>query len=337
MFNKLLLEKLKRGACTPEELAQLQAYFKAGELADLENELQDDWNQADQNTEVPTGAEQRIWQRLTHSIEQPIVPLAPRLRPLWSTWRSIAAAVLLLIASAGAFWLIKDWGDSSQLIVKTNTTESPLKIALEDGSVVWLNERSTLKYRQPFAKSKRDLHLQGEAYFEVAKDARRPFTVEAGGFNTTALGTSFNIRAMADSSDLKVALLTGKVSVRGLGSNKAPVGKAYLLNPGQQLRYHLADQAPVVEEFDTQLILDWREGKWVFENEPLIEVFTFLEKRYRINIQYDEGNVQNCIVNSSFDKAETITNILSVLAFSNNLKLSPQSKKKFIITGMGCD
>lgn len=337
MFDKFLLEKLKRGTCTPEELAQLQAYFKAGQLADLENTLQDDWNQADQHTGVPADAEQRIWQRLTHSIEQPIVPLAPRLRAIWSTWRSIAAAVLFLVASASAFWLIKGWGDSAELIVKTNTTGSPMKIALEDGSVVWLNERSILEYRQPFTRRKRDLHLQGEAYFEVAKDAQRPFTVEAGGFNTTALGTSFNIRALADSSDLKVALLSGKVAVRALGTGKVPQGKVYLLNPGQQLRYHLADQAPVVEAFDTQLILDWREGKWVFENEPLIEVFTFLEKHYRINIQYDERTVQNCIVNSSFDKAETITNILSVLAFSNNLKLSPQSKKKFSITGTGCE
>jgi len=337
MFNKFLLEKLKRGACTPEELAQLQAYFKAGKLADLENELQDDWNQASQNTEVPTGAERRIWQRLTHSIEQPIVPLAPRLRPMWSTWRSIAAAVLLLIASASAFWLIKGWGDSSQLIVKTNTSESPLKIMLEDGSVVWLNERSTLEYRQPFARRKRDLLLRGEAYFEVAKDARRPFTVEAGGFNTTALGTSFNIRALADSSDLKVALLTGKVSIRALNNNKKPIGKPYLLNPGQQLRYRLSDRVLEVEKFDTQLILDWREGKWVFENETLVDVFTFLEKHYRINIQYDERNIRNCIVNSSFDKAESITNMLSILAFSNNLKLATPSKKKFMLIGAGCD
>lgn len=337
MFDKFLLEKLKKGACTPEELAQLQAYFKTGQLADLENALQDDWNQADQHAEVPADAELRIWERLTYSIEQPTIPLAPRLRPIWSTWRSIAAAVLFLVASASAFWLIKGWGNSAELIVKTNTTGSPMKIALEDGSVVWLNERSTLEYRQPFNRRKRDLHLQGEAYFEVAKDPQRPFTVEAGGFNTTALGTSFNIRALADGSDLKVALLSGKVSVRALRTGKIPTGKAYLLNPGQQLRYHLADQAPVVEEFDTQLILDWREGKWVFENEALSDVFTFLEKHYRINIQYDERNVRNCIVNSSFDKAESITNILSVLAFSNNLKLSPQSKKKFSITGTGCE
>ncbi len=334
MISKVLLEKFRSGTCTPEELATLKAYFEQEDVTALENLLEADWEELDSVQASPTAVEQRIWQRLETSTQAERTPVIRRLQPTWKAWRNVAAAILILLTAASGYWILQKWNSPATLIVE-NITSTPMQITLEDSSIIWLSERSTIQYKKPFPKHKRNIYLQGEAFFEVAKDKNRPFTVYAKGFGTTALGTSFNIQAFTDSSDVKVALVTGKVSVSPLRDGKPQTQQERILTPGKQLRYNLKNKTIRVEDFDSTLTLAWREGKLVFDNESLAIVLSRLSKQYQVTIQFDE-RVEKCVLNTSFDKNENLENILTILTFSNNLEFS-QRNGKYIIVGKGCE
>lgn len=335
MIDKGLFHKWKNGNCTPEELKQIQAYFAQGELSDLEKQLKEDWETVDLTTSIPADAESRIWQRLEKSIGEESPRVVRRLHPARRAWRSIAAAALLLMTLAGAYWILQKWNRSETVIVE-NTTDAALQIALEDGSKIWLSEQSTLQYQKPFAGNKRAFYLSGEAFFEVAKDSMRPFTVYAEGFSTTALGTSFNIRAFADSSDVKVALVTGKVAVSPLRDGKPHTQYERILTPGKQLRYNTKARSISVEDFNPELTLAWREGNLVFDNESLTTVLLRLEKHYQVDIQFDEQKLSNCSINTSFDQRESLKNILTILKFSDHLEFTQRGNQYIVLAGAGC-
>ncbi len=336
MISKALLEKFRSGTCTPEDVAQLKAYFEQEEVTELENILQEDW----QNTEdiIPTtqAIKHRIWQRLEESTQLERIPVIRHLQPNWKAWRSVAAAILFILATASTYWILQKWNHSETVIVE-NTTDAALQIALEDGSKIWLSEQSTLQYQKPFAGNKRDIYLKGEAFFEVAKDSIHPFTVYAQGFGTTALGTSFNIRAFADSSDVKVALVTGKVSVSPLRNGKPQTQYGRILTPGKQLRYNIKARTVLVENFDPALTLAWRDGNLVFDNESLSTVLLRLAKHYQVDIQFEKNKLDQCLLNTSFSKKESLKNILTILKFSGHLEFTQRGNRYIVLAGAGCE
>jgi ferric-dicitrate binding protein FerR (iron transport regulator) len=336
MIDKALLDKFRSGACTPEELAQLKAYFEQEDVSALENSLQADWDDLNDLPPLPQAVNQRIWQRLERSVQDKPTAVIRHLQPTWKPWHKVAAAILLLFATASIYWLLQQW-NSAETVIVANTTDAPMQITLEDSSAIWLSEGSTIQYQQPFSKKKRDIFLKGEAFFEVAKDSLRSFTVFAGGFSTTALGTSFNIRAFEDSSDVKIALVTGKVGVSRLRDGKPQPQHERILTPGKQLRYNFKNQNVVVENFNSTVTLAWREGKWVFDNESLATVLQRLEKQYQVDIQFDAKKLSQCFIRTSFDKTESLKNILTVLQFSDHLEFTQRGSTYAVTAGSTCE
>lgn len=313
-----LLDRYVQGSCTPGEEALFSRFV---ERMATEPPA---WTLAD---------EERIQLEIYHSIRQQMPKQANRAKVVGiPAWLQVAAAVAIVLTAA-IYFITREHAP----VIVTVVTQAGERdtVLLADGSRIYLNEGSQVSYPERFGKNKRPVTLQGEAFFEVAKDKDRPFTVEAGGFSTMALGTSFNIRALNDSSDVKVSLVTGKVEVSSLlhgstGSN------GQMLTPGKQLRYKLSDKQVIIEEFNASLVLAWRVNKLSFENESLDVVLARLEKLYKIDIDFDQQLVGRCMVSGVFDANESVDTILSVLSFSNNLTFS-QQHHKYIVTGAGCE
>lgn len=203
-----------------------------------------------------------------------------------------------------------------------NTLEVPLRcdfnFTMSDGTRVWINAASTLKYPAKFAADSRTVYASGEIYLEVAKDAGRPFYVVVDGITVKVLGTSFNIRAYADENDTKVTLLEGKIAAQ-------INDKEYTLTPGKQLKRDKTFRETSVRTVDPAEIVSWTRGYYIFKKARLQEVVNTLKNWYGVNIMLSSG-ASDIIYTGVVNKEEKLEVFLRRLEEVSNVKCSCNGK-----------
>ena len=203
-----------------------------------------------------------------------------------------------------------------------NTLEVPLRcdfnFTMSDGTRVWINAASTLKYPAKFAADSRTVYASGEIYLEVAKDAGRPFYVVVDGITVKVLGTSFNIRAYADENDTKVTLLEGKIAAQ-------INDKEYTLTPGKQLKRDKTFGETSVRTVDPAEIVSWTRGYYIFKKARLQEVVNTLKNWYGVNIMLSSG-ASDVIYTGVVNKEEKLEVFLRRLEEVSNVKCSCNGK-----------
>ena len=203
-----------------------------------------------------------------------------------------------------------------------NTLEVPLRcdfnFTMSDGTRVWINAASTLKYPAKFAADSRTVYASGEIYLEVAKDAGRPFYVVVDGITVKVLGTSFNIRAYADENDTKVTLLEGKIAAQ-------INDKEYTLTPGKQLKRDKTFGETSVRTVDPAEIVSWTRGYYIFKKARLQEVVNALKNWYGVNIMLSSG-ASDIIYTGVVNKEEKLEVFLRRLEEVSNVKCSCNGK-----------
>lgn len=223
---------------------------------------------------------------------------------------SAAASVAILL---GFWWfysinnatsaIYKELISEKKLIEKVNENEQPMLVTLEDGSSILLKKNSRLSFPEHFADEKREVYLDGEAFFEVAKDPSKPFYVFANELVTKVLGTSFLVKARRG-EDMKVIVRTGKVSVfkledaRNIPETKTLEG--VVITPNQQIKFdpkHSNFSKSLVEEPELQAQLP--SNDFEFKDVAASEVFSTIQKAYGVNIVYDEDILKKCPVTAS--------------------------------------
>ncbi len=198
-------------------------------------------------------------------------------------------------------------------------------VTLPDGSTVLLNADSKITFAEAFSDSLREVHLQGEAYFEVSKDTARPFIVRTFGMHTRVLGTSFNVNAYDDKQTVEVSLLEGKVEV-ALNNNGA---QKLRLVPGEKATYHGGVQKIKKGTYDYHRDVSWKDGEIYFENASFREVSDRLEKWYDVEFMMTEGLFEAWHYNGAF-KNSSIDKVMERLAYVQNFSYEIQGKKIYI-------
>ncbi len=193
-------------------------------------------------------------------------------------------------------------------IIKANPSGQKSKVHLPDGSIVWLNAESKLKYPVSFDNLQRLVQLEGEAFFEVVKDSKRPFSVVSGNITTTALGTSFNISAFSEENEVLVTLATGKVKVK---SNNHQVE---FLEPGFGLSYNKADNNLKVQPINVENNTAWIDGVLLFEEDNFEEIINKLQRWYGVQIEVI-GKPGNAMTYTAKFKNEYLSNVLESMRF----------------------
>ena len=155
------------------------------------------------------------------------------------------------------------------------------QLFLADGTRIWINSETRVIAPSQFASNERVVKLTGEAFFEVAKDKNSPFRVEVNGQQIEVLGTSFNVRAYANSNEIETTLETGQVKLQtGKQSN--------LLKPGEQSVFNKTTGRLSVATVDPLTASSWKSGRYTFQNKELLEVFKLVERWYDVEITADE-------------------------------------------------
>lgn len=193
--------------------------------------------------------------------------------------------------------------------VSFNTLITPngktFQIALPDGTVVWMNAGSSLKYPTYFEGNERSVALTGEAYFEVAHNPKMPFKVLSNGQEVEVLGTHFNVRAYENEPLLKTTLLEGKIKITE-GSNSA------LVKPGQQIVVSLDKHSMRTREVNAELAVAWKNRLFYFENAKYDEIMREIERWYDVDVIY-KGKIPDERFEGAIQKDLKLDQVLKML------------------------
>ena len=223
--------------------------------------------------------------------------------PLWKTTLKIAASVLLLI---GAGLLLKN--KTSLVTSESELVEAVFSmqtIVLEDGTQVILKKGSTLNYPMHFAESFREVYVEGEAYFEVSKDANRPFLVHSGEVTTKVLGTHFNISNITK-EEVKVSLLEGSVQL--ISGTKSTI-----LKPMHTGVYSVSNNGFKVSKIQGDEVINWTKISLSVNNEPLKNVANKLAQQYGITISFQDAEIASYRLTGHFEKS-TINEVMNTIS-----------------------
>lgn len=186
------------------------------------------------------------------------------------------------------------------------------QLVLQDGSKVWLNSESRLRYPVQFSGKERRVELEGEAYFEVVHNDAMPFKVVTGEVTTTDLGTHFNIKAYNDDDKIATTLLEGSVNV-----NDRLTGQTKLLIPGKQVHVTKGSGVMSITNAPIEEIVAWKNGYFIFDNEDIRAVMKLISRWYDVDVIYHLN--KNVRVGGTFSKAENLDHLLKSFEVIGNI------------------
>ena len=208
--------------------------------------------------------------------------------------------------------------DTARLAVEYNRLSIPrggeYQLKLEDGTKVWLNSDSWLRYPVTFTQGTREVFLEGEAYFDVERDENRPFIVHAGNQRIKVLGTEFGITCYNEEDHQTVTLVEGRVEV------ECPEQDKVVLQPGDQLLYHKDKNILECREVNVQEFVAWKDGKYVFTRKRLEDILNTLSRWYDFQVFYQNAACKEIEFTGEVRRFEHFNAILKLIEKTSDVK-----------------
>ena len=195
-----------------------------------------------------------------------------------------------------------------------------VNIELPDGSNVWLNAGTQMQYPVSFMKDKREVILDGEAYFEVIADTKRPFYVQVGEVKIQVLGTAFNVSAYREDQQVEVALLRGKVGL------DLP-GNEYVLAPGEIATWNKGDRQATLRKGDVESIVDWKTGRFNFEDMSLDKLTVKLARWYGVQFIFEDETTKEFRFSGAVTKYRTLDYVLGMIVKTTKVAFQEKDGK----------
>ena len=198
-------------------------------------------------------------------------------------------------------------------------------LTLSDGTRVWLNSETSIQYPVAFGAKERRVFVQGEAYFEVAKDAKKPFTVQFMSSSVTVLGTSFNIRAYPEEKQSQTTLAEGSVRIYSPGSSM-------LLKPGEQVEVNALSGEMVKREVEVKSFTSWKDGRFVFEQQPLEDIMRTLERWYDIRVIFKDEGAKRISLSGNMKRYGDFSQVMKMLQMTGDVRFELHGNDVYITT-----
>lgn len=202
-------------------------------------------------------------------------------------------------------------------------TGGEYNLILSDGTWVYLNAESVITYPQKFVGEKREVTLEGEAYFQVTASKERPFVVKTKDMDVLVTGTEFNVKAYPDELNVQTTLLRGKVAVFAGIDKKEKIE----IEPNQQAEWSRENVKLQVREVDPDLFVAWKNGQFLFRQDRLEDIMKTLARWYDMEVFYLDESIKNMAFAGKLDRSEDITPILNVLRATDKLTVEVNGKR----------
>lgn len=300
-----LFKKYVAGTCTPEEYSKVVDFInQRGNDYVLDEFMKKYWNGI--RLDVSDGKNPMLLDRIHHHIALTETKAAQRKLIFYKISLQIAAVLLigLFIASV---WTYQNYDRFVSSGIKQQISTpyaSRASFELPDGSKVWLNAGSSISFPANFDNKSRSVELKGEAYFDVRKD-KIPFLVQTSEFTVNVLGTAFNVMAY-ENEPASVTLERGKVELQNEGKLLG------YLNSGQQAQFIDGSDHVAIETVNPEIFTSWKEGRLIFQAEPLVHVAKRLERWYNLKINIDDQSLNNLKVTGKIEM-ESFSEVLDLL------------------------
>lgn len=344
-----MIEKFLRNECNAYESLKLLEWLKTTDYEDLEDLIEDDLNR-ELIKEVDS---EKDLNHLLHNIysseinnnslnldkpREPFIPFAP-------AYKKTKRLLILLVKCAASVFFIAgisylfysnltnqepvQSGENEDFITKSNQRGRKSTIHLKDGSIVYLNSESKITYPSNFSDSLRVVRLEGEAFFDVAKNTSKPFNVIIGPLQVEVLGTSFNIKALKDEDEIKISLASGKIALFH-ETDDGKIEKKLALSPKQAVVYSVDKKVfNEITSFDAIEEFGWKDGVIYFNKAGLVTVFNTLEQWY--NIRFEVKNDPSSIWSyTGVFKNATLENVLNSIGHTEGFDFSIEHDKVII-------
>jgi ferric-dicitrate binding protein FerR (iron transport regulator) len=321
--------------------ALLDRYIK-GETSTEENALVERWLEENGNSNTDwTGLDQpgkdewlsSVFGDIKNTIrggEAKVIQLPQKKNFLW---RSVAAAAAILIIFSV---LYQEWPalrsrlHPVQLTALQVPANQKKEITLADGSQVWVNAGSEIKYPKGFTGKVREVYLSGEAYFDIAHDSSKPFIIHTGKLVTTVLGTAFNIKEDKSKNTIEVTVTRGKVSV---ANGEKLLG---VLMPNQQISFNTSKAEAVKGTVDADLVIAWQQSAFHFDDVSFEDAVSQLRQRFKVKINFANDKLKGCRFTGTSLNGEKLDNVLNVICAFNNATYQTKLDGSILIDGAGC-
>ena len=193
-------------------------------------------------------------------------------------------------------------------------------LQLSEGTKVWLNAESSIRYPVAFSEDERKVEITGEAYFEVTRSQAKKFIVSKGTMNIVVLGTRFNVNTYENEENIKVTLLEGSVKVQLAQSERT-------IKPGQQSVLNNSS-IDVLSDVDVSAVMAWKEGKFVFNNTNIQLIMRQMERWYDLEkTQFDNESVKQLAFNGAISRYNNASKVLELLEEAGSIHFKIQGKK----------
>jgi hypothetical protein len=349
-----LIEKFLSGLCTEEDASLVWDYLQ--EHPD-ERILGEEYELAEGEAPLPEGYREEMLAVIRKKTEKPRLIRLMGNRP-WRRWA--VAACILLMAAGGWWWNRRGGGDGARedqaaplaatWIGRYNPGNRKIVVVLPDSTKATLSPGATIRYRRDLGHyEKREVRVDGQALFAVARNREMPFIVYSEGLSTTVLGTVFQVTAEKGGSQIRVRLLEGKVMVgldsllRGGAGHAADSAKHYYLSPGEELVYNknsfriaILDHNRHGGAYANNRVLhipmrpDSLANWYMFNNQHLSDVFDQLSVLFNVEIQYTEEDLRQKYFIGKLEKKDSLSKILRDIALLNHLLVTNQNGRYII-------
>lgn len=214
---------------------------------------------------------------------------------------------------------------TEQGVAKYNTVLVPRGgeycLVLADGTKVKMNADSKLSFPEKFMVENRRVYLEGEALFEVTKDATHPFIVETEKGDVVVLGTEFNLNAYPDNKFVQTTLVTGKVAFRGEG-----MPDAVEIVPGEQVTYDKETRKTNIVKVNPKISTAWTEGKWIIEGQRLEDIMKQLARWYDVTVFFQNPEAKELMFTGDLEKYNQCEVVLNIISMSTNVIFDVRNK-----------
>lgn len=210
------------------------------------------------------------------------------------------------------------------------TAEAPLgqkaKVELPDGSTVWLNSGSNIRYSSQFNKKNRTIDLNGEAFFEVKKNTGKPFFVHTQFLDVKVTGTRFNVNAYDEEAFIETSLIEGKVNVVLKGESEA-----IQLNPGNVMAYSKSTHEISTSKLNKDAAIGWKDNRLIFINDDFSKLTRKIEKWYGVEIIYNPENFKENKLTVKLQEGEQLNRLLEIIETAVGAKCTTKENKIYIV------
>lgn len=311
IFHKELIRIIRRylaGEATEKEKDFLESYY---EYFEKEPDILDDLSPAEKST-----LKSHMQQFIMNRIEKPVTSVIP----LWKKVGRIAALVVLVLSVALLTRTFFSSGhpENDKDVVREITAEAGTRknIYMSDGSSVLLKEGSSIKFKNIFRDSVREVYLTGEAFFEVAPDDTKPFIVYSGKIRTQVLGTAFTVKAYPGQEEILVRVIRGKVRVDAPSGDEPEIQKvkeSIILIPDQEISYNTTTGQFKYNDVQTNPVPQQKPSEYTMDNLTMAQAARIISERFRKEVKFENPTLVNSRITVSFFEKDPLDEVLTVI------------------------